>query len=171
MIQVFKNVLKDPDGYREQALNQKFSDKTYGGQTFKGISEVDPEGNPIVMAASEVAIGDPVLSFFRKSPLGQKEPNYIHSDIDMGEFSAVYYMNPEPPPGDGTTFWEIDGRRSGEWDDEVKKSLDRATPWTQIPGEYNSMVVFRSDLFHSRSLVENYGHGDSSRLIQVVFLS
>jgi hypothetical protein len=155
VIRVLDDVLADPHAYRARALAQSFRDVTIGPDTFRGIASC-AEGD--VAAAAVVALpgAEPVLTFFRKSPAGQHEPNFVHSDEGMGRFTGIYYMNPHPAEGDGTTFWE---RNAGEW-----------WPKQQVPARFNRLLLFSAELPHSRSLFDNYGQGDEARLIQVVFL-
>lgn len=149
------DVLPDPHDYRKRALAQPFRDVTIGPDIFRGIAPC--EDIAVTSAAARFVGAEPVLTFFRKSPHGQIEPNYVHSDSEMGAFTGIYYMNPEPPPGDGTTFWE--------WDD--------SEGWRQtmrVKAQFNRLLLFSTDQHHSRSIYNNYGEGDGARLIQVVFL-
>jgi hypothetical protein len=161
MIRVIDDVLADPMAYRERALSREFRDVTIGADTFKGIADAEPIRNGTV------------LTFFRKSPRGQMEPNYIHSDEGMGNATGIYYMNPDPPEGDGTTFWRSpEGWISGPWTEDVDKSAKSMkgwTAWRHCQARFNRLVVFDSRYFHSRSILENYGLGDEARLIQVMF--
>lgn len=154
MIRVIDDVLADPHAYRKTALSQDFRDVTIGPDTFRGIALASEDG--VARVAAEAVHADPVLSFFRKSPQGQTEPNYVHSDEGMGAFTGIYYMNPEPPDGDGTTFWE--------------KNADEWWPKQHVPARFNRLLVFSAEIPHSRALFDNYGEGDDARLIQVVFL-
>lgn len=150
MIRVLDDVLPDPHAYRAKALAQPFRDVTIGPDTFKGIAPC-ADGDVAAIAAA-ITGAEPVLTFFRKSPLGQKEPNFIHSDHEMGAWTGIYYMNPEPDEGDGTTFW-----KNGEQTE-------------QVVARFNRLLLFTTEQEHSRSIFENYGDGDSARLIQVMFL-
>ena len=38
----------------------------------------------------------PTLNFVRQSPAGQVEPNFIHTDADMGDWTALYYLTADP---------------------------------------------------------------------------
>ncbi|HET8644055.1 MAG TPA: hypothetical protein VFO85_01125 [Vicinamibacteria bacterium] len=151
---VLDDVLPDPHAYRAQALAQEFRDVTLGPDTFRGIAPC-PRGD-VALAAAQAVRAEPVMSFFRKSPAGQPEPNFVHTDEMMGLWTGVYYMTPEPPEGDGTTFYE----RDGEGWREVAR----------VSARFNRLVLFDSAVPHSRSLYDNYGRGDEARLIQVVFL-
>lgn len=180
-ITVIDRVLADPDGYRAKALRQPFRSVTLGDQTFHGIAE-PPSSDVLVQLSDYACVGrgvvhtfTPTLSFVRKSPAGQAEPNYIHSDAMMGDLTVVYYMNPDPAPGDGTSFWvhRPTDRSGGPWTEEIQadaKVRDRWVSWRHVDAKFNRMVLFQSDLYHSRTLEENYGDDDEdARLICVVF--
>jgi len=154
MIEVLDDALPDPLGYLAEARRLTFRDLTFGTDTFRGIAFAHRRDLADLIEARTGARA--VLSFFRRSPLGQVEPNFIHSDEAMGRLTGIYYMNAEPPDGDGTAFW----RRHGD-------------SWTMtrlVRARFNRLVVFDADLQHSRALFDNYGEGDGARLIQVVFL-
>lgn len=155
MIRVLDNVLPNPRAYRARALAQEFRDVTIGPDTFRGIAPCR-DGDVAAAAVAEIENAEPIMAFFRKSPLGQAEPNFVHSDELMGNWTGIYYMNPEPPEGDGTTFWE---QNADEW-----------WPVNHVPAKFNRLLLFSAEMPHSRSLFDNYGQGDDARLIQVVFL-
>lgn len=178
-ILVFDDVLPDPHGYRAEALGLEYRDVTIGPDTFRGIAQV--HGSLLEGAACGL-LGDPqgyftpivALSFFRRSPAGQPEPNYIHSDDGMGLWTGIYYLNPTPLLGDGTHFWErtASGAIGGAWDAETQAAARDLSLWRlrrRVEAKFNRLLVFKSDLFHSRALLENYGTGDASRLTQVTF--
>ncbi len=147
MIKVLDNVLSDPMTYLSEVRGLTFSKfLSFNGIAFSHRRDVDEIAESETNATS-------VLSFFRRSPAGQAEPNYIHSDEAMGRFTAIYYMNPEPPQGDGTAFWN-----------------DATRPYYLVESKFNRLLLFDSKLRHSRALFDNYGEGDGARLIQVIFL-
>jgi hypothetical protein len=171
---VLDDVLPDPVAYRRQVLDLPFGDVTIGDDTFRGIAAPP---SPLLAVACARAIPEPVdvvLSFLRRSPHGQPEPTYLHSDAAMGDWTGIYYLTPAPPDGDGTVFWErvATGHRYGPWEAETEQAaqdLSRWHPWHTVAARFNRLLIFRSDLYHSRAIVENYGIGDDARLIQVVF--
>ncbi len=167
---VFDEVVPDPWLYREWALRQPFQDVTLGGQTFKGIAPCT-DLTVGVAILEKLNVAPPHISFFRQSPEGQVEPNYIHSDRDMGDWTGIFYLTPDPAPGDGTRFWrhKSSGAVDGLFDPVAARNLDAWECWDEVPAVFNRLLVFKSDLFHSRALVENYGHGSQARLIQVLF--
>lgn len=171
-IRVFDDVLGEPHGYRDLALRLAFGDVQAGDQVFHGIASAR------LFPAIDHVIADALpgarvtLSFFRKSPAGQEEPNFIHSDREMGDWTAILYLNPNPPAGDGTSFWRhrITGVVSGEFDVDEARDLTLWERWHHVDAKFGRLLVFQSDLFHSRAIEANYGQGDDARLIQVAFI-
>ena len=170
---VMDDFLADPARYRAEALKGEF--KTYDFETcsFHGISAPAPQIVPERLARMIPHLKY-TLSFFRKSPAGQEEPHFIHTDVDMGEWSAILYLNPTPPESDGTSFWKNDAAGVVESDVPHEYSNAGKTPegWTLrefVDGKFNRLMIFRSSLFHSRAIYENWGSGDTARLTQVTF--
>lgn len=172
MIQVHDDVLVNPETYRRDALAQSFGTVDLGHVVFHGIAL---SAQPDLRQWFEAQYPDfhAQVSFFRQSPEGQQEPNDIHNDVDMGDLTAIFYLTPHPPVGDGTLFWR--DRASGDIDaPEPFAGADgaRATSWEvwkAVPARFNRCLVFAAPYFHSRAILENYGAGDSARLIQVLF--
>lgn len=153
-IQVLDDVLPDPMAYLAEVKRLPFRSVTLGPDTFRGIAL--SRRHDVDRVAEAETNASTFLSFFRRSPEGQIEPNYIHSDEAMGRFTGIYYMNSEPTEGDGTAFWERDG---AGW------KMTRL-----VPAKFNRLLTFGAGLHHSRALFNNYGEGDGARLIQVIFL-
>lgn len=153
-IKILDDVLPDPLEYLSEVRRLTFRDLTLGPAVYRGIA-APPRGD-VERAAEGQTNAQAVVSFLRKAPKGQTEPNYVHSDEMMGAFTGIYYMNPEPAEGDGTAFWERDG-----------------AGWKMIrlvPAKFNRLLTFDAGLHHSRALFHSYGEGDGARLIQVIFL-
>jgi Family of unknown function (DUF6445) len=177
-VRVFDDALADPVAYRQAALRRTFATLDVGAQ-FHGMS-LCPD-DPTVPAWMLTRYGVPTsVTFFRQSPAGQAEPNFIHTDCDMGEWTAILYLTPDPAPGDGTTFWRRistgqiatdTGATSDANLDEVLAWRDLAQwePWMTVDARFNRIVVFPSAYYHSRALRDNYGEGNTARLIQVAF--
>jgi len=172
MIAVHDRVLADPVTYRAAALSMPFRSVDVGHAVFEGIAPcLDPSLSAWFEAMyPQLTAG---LTFFRKSPAGQPEPNFIHTDVDMGDVTAILYLNPHPPAEDGTTFWRH--RETGQTASdqvlagEFGKDLSAWEPWRTVPAAFNRCVVFAAPYFHSRAIEANYGDGDEARLIQVLF--
>jgi hypothetical protein len=169
-VRVYDDVLPDPAGYRAQALAQPFGDVTLGPDVFRGMA-VCPDPTVPDRLRTLLPGADATLSFFRRSPAGQVEPNFLHSDAGMGDWTAILYLNPTPPDGDGTTFWEHRPTGAVTGDLGMAPAARDAAwqPWQHVAAHWNRLLLFQADCFHSRALYENYGEGDAARLIQVVF--
>lgn len=151
----FDNVIKDPIAYRKKILSGDFMDAFDGVNLFKNIQPLSQSDEFIDFLIKEFKDNKvhPSWNFAKKSPYMQDEPHFIHSDEMMGDLTAILYLNESPPEGDGTTLY----------DDEGKVVLVGHS-------KFNRAMVFPSDCMHSRNLYENFGNGDDSRLIQVVYL-
>ena len=74
------------------------------GVVFHGIAPAPDDALPAWIAARWPGL-TPTRSVLRQSPAGQVEPTFIHTDDDMGDWTAIAYLTADPPPDDGTTFW------------------------------------------------------------------
>lgn len=145
-------VIPEIDKYRNLVLTADFQTYDYGnGQVFRNMAEL-PD-TPFSNFALEF-FPNYVLSghFARKSPYGQEEPNYIHTDEMHGDITGILYLSPSNN-GCGTVLYN---------DDE--------TPAVTIHMNYGRAFFFSSVIKHSRLLYDNFGEGDDARLIEVVFL-
>lgn len=179
-IHVFDDVLADPAAYRAAALAQPFGDVPIANVTFHGIAPA-PSDELLAWVNAHFDPGPAVTTFLRLSPRGQEEPNYIHTDRDMGSWTGILYLNPDPPAGDGTTFWahQPDGAQVSEghetFDGQLAewlawRDLAQWQPWRTVAAAFNRLVLFPAGCFHSRALADNYGDGpDAARFIQVMF--
>ena len=127
MIQVHDDVLTDPLAYRAAAVAQPVQSMTFGATTFHGLA-LAPDPTFLTWFAATYPAYAPTLTFLRTSPAGQIEPNDIHTDVDMGDVTALLYLTLDPPPGDGTTFWQH--RASGATDGDAW--LHAIPPWVQL---------------------------------------
>jgi hypothetical protein len=177
-VQVLDNVLPDPMAYRRAALGAEFKSIAIGQAVFHGIGRNGDFSLPRWIEGQYPTLQSGV-TFFRQSPLGQQEPNFIHTDLDMGEWTGILYLTPDPPAEDGTTFWRH--RQTGEigsvaLTDEARleewfewREPDKWEPWHRVQAVFNRLMLFPARYFHSRSIAANYGDGDDARLIQIVF--
>jgi len=178
-IRVVDNVLDDPSDYAAETRQQTFRDvRTSPDVLFHGIAPPVDDRLPRWLAEQYPEL-TPTLTFVRQSPEHQDEPNYIHTDRDMGEWTVIYYLTDQPPDEDGTTFWR--NKRTGaiqstaqseqEFIDEwmAWRDLSQWEPWHTVAAKPNRAVLFPAPYFHSRAIRDNYGTGDQARLIQVMF--
>ncbi len=173
-ILIFDNFLERPESYLDAAKKSEFRTFAFEKATFHGICPVELDGPVPSRIAGMIPKARPMLSFLRKSPLGQIEPHFIHTDIDMGEWSAILYLNPNPPDGDGTTFWTHSktGTIGSMVPHERSEEGMTARGWSarqSVQAKFNRMVIWPSWFFHSRAIPENWGSGDEARLTQVTF--
>ncbi len=178
-VQVYDAVLPDPVAYRAAVLAQPFGDVTVGPAVFRGLAELGPVDELTAWIVAHLPALQPTLTFARQSPAGQQEPNYIHTDVDMGQWTGILYLNPDPPAGDGTTFWKH--RETGAMQAQARtpdealaegaawRDLSQWVPVATVPAAFNRLVIFEAPAFHSRAIADNYGAGQTARLIQVIF--
>jgi hypothetical protein len=166
-ILIIDNFLDDPNTYVEQILKQNFVDVSDGEKTFKGIQLSDNQ--EVIDKTLSVLNGMHIVyNFIRQSPVNQTEPNYIHSDKNMCDVIAILYLNRAFPKDAGTTIHE--NIKTNSIVDKGEENADEFTKSVIVSMKYNRMVAFPSDLYHSRNLLNNFGTGEDSRLIQVLFL-
>ena len=147
------NIIKDPVAYVDDIHKYGFQDIADGDNTFKNIQPRD-NNDEFAQYVSELFDQYNVsFNFVRKSPLNQKEPNFIHTDEMMGDITCILYLNEQAPDNDVTTIYDED-----------------KNPLLTMYSKFNRMVVFNSDAPHSRNILENFGSGEQSRLVQVIFL-
>lgn len=151
---VIDGVISKPQEYVRDILENEFVDIYDGVNTFKNI-QPRAHDDEFAKAALEVAGPGYEVSwnFVRRSPFGQEEPNFIHTDEMMGDLTAILYLNYGAPKDDGTTLYD-----------------EKSKPSVVFYSAFNRMVIFESKLPHSRNIFENFGEGNGSRLVQVVFL-
>ena len=144
--------LTNLDMYRDAILRADFATHDYGnGQVFHNMAELPntPFSDYVTtFFPSHIITGH----FARKSPYGQQEPNYIHTDDMHGDVTCILYLSPVHDDC-GTILYD---------DDE--------NPSVTIHMSYGKAFFFDSKIKHSRVLRENFGDGDDARLIEVVFL-
>jgi hypothetical protein len=153
MIKFYEDVIYNPDDYVNKIIKEGFYDLPDGDNLFKNVCEKgkDEFYNFLTKTIPNYKV---VLNFVRKSPLGQIEPNYIHTDEMMGELTAILYLNKVYPIGYGTTLYDNNNN-----DLLVYKA------------KYNSVFIFPSNVNHSRNTLNNFGEDDESRLVHVAFLN
>ncbi len=178
---VANDFLPDPDLVRERGVRSQFGDYAApDGQVYKrvAIGEI-----PEVTRALGALMGRPIKLLgmaYRLNYEGEIPNHEIHADLGWGTYAAVVYLS-SPPEGteSGTAFWQ---HRTGyervkpgdvaavlavqaDWNDE--------TQWEQtafVRSEYNSAIVYRSEMFHSRWPFSAYGSTpEDGRLAVVVF--
>lgn len=177
-ITVVDDVLPDPAAYRAACRAQPREDVPTAAGVFHGIAAVPAPTLPAWIAARWPAL-TPMTTFLRQSPAGQVEPHFVHTDADMGDWTAIYYLTPDPAAGDGTTFYRsrATGARRSLAETDIDRAADAAAwgdpgaweAWHTVPAQPNRLVLFPAAYYHSRALPAHTGTGDTARLIQVTF--
>ena len=150
-IGIYEDVIGDVDTYVNSIFDFGFEDVQLEQDLFKSV-QIRGEDELFEYLSFAYPNLETVLNFARRSPKDQEEPNWIHTDEMMGDLTAILYLNKKHPEEDGTTLYH-----------KGKKSC-------VLKAAYNRLVVFNSDLYHSRNIFENYGFAKEARLIQVCFL-
>jgi hypothetical protein len=154
---IYEDVIKDPEKYVSEILKGSFED----------VEAYNDKAEKIIFKNLQIRGGDEFADFLnkhlpnfeikynfvRQSPFKQKEPNFIHKDDMMGDVTCLLYLNNSHPKDYGTTIY----------DDSKKKTFT-------YYAKYNSLLIFDSQLNHSRNIEKNFGAEDKSRLVQVAFL-
>lgn len=176
---VFDDVLADPGAYRAAVLAMPRRSHTLADDVvFHGIAEA-----PNRLLADVIELLCPgvhvTMSCTRLSPKGQVEPNMIHTDRDLGDVTGIFFLNPDPPAWDGTTFYRH--RETGaelSTAASLDEKLDEGFRWRDrwqweptvtVPARFNRLLLFPAAAFHSRAIFENWGEGDDARLVQLAF--
>ena len=151
---VIDNFLDSPEEHLENILNGQFIDYESNVGIFKNIQDLQSDivSRKLLEIFPHLNVS---YNFARLSPEGQEEPNFIHDDSMMGKLTCILYLSKEHPAEDGTTIYDS----------------DCSTKCVEIRSKFNRMIIFNSDLPHSRNIFSNFGVGEKSRLIQVIFLN
>ena len=180
---VVDDFLDSPGEIRGIGVNALYEDlQMQDGVTYKRVS---PQTIPEVVEKVEALLRrkiDLLGMGFRLNYEGETPNNEIHADLGWGKYALVLYLN-EPPAGiqSGTGFWRhLSGAeriRHGETKvyEAVKDDWNDADKWEQtkfVSAKYNSAIIYRSELFHSRWPFEAFGSTpEDGRLIVVAFFS
>jgi hypothetical protein len=177
-LQIADGVIADLPAYRAAVLALPFQTVMVGPLAFHGIAPC-ADATLADWITARYPHARPHMTFFRQSPAGQVEPNFIHTDRDMGDWSGILYLTAHPLVGDGTSFWR--DRTTGATASTATtaadllaegvtwRERDRWDEWARVKAQPNRLVLFPGSLFHSRAIFENYGTGDEARVIQLVF--
>lgn len=178
-LRIHDGVLPDPHAYTAAVRARTFQTVTIGPVAFHGIAACDD----LALATwitEHYPSARPRLTFYRESPGDQLEPNFIHSDRDMGDWTGILYLTEHPVGGDGTTFWihlptgatastaTSDPDFRAEWAAWQRHS--EWEPYGTVPAQLGRLLLFPSAMFHSRAIFGNYGRrGVDARLTQIIF--
>jgi hypothetical protein len=180
---VLDNFLKRPELEREKALKQNFKTVEHNGLKYRGIAMTEDLRN---LHRIENLLGvkfKETTNYYRINLENEENETYIHSDILIGSFTAILYLNPEYPKGHGTAFWrhglyQFESHEpKEERNDDFWKSIyedgfheDRWQMTQLVEAKFNRLIIFYSPRYHSRYPMKSFGHTtDEARLIKVYF--
>lgn len=177
---VFDDVLVAPFDYRAACLAMpRRSHELAPDVVFHGIAQA-PDRQLSDWIEARFPQLEATMSVTRLAPLGQREPNAIHTDCDLGQWTGILYLNPDPPEGDGTTFYReratgAEVSTAATLDERLDegfrwRNADLWEPTQTVAAQFGRLVLFPSAAFHSRAIFDNYGADTTSaRLVQIVF--
>ena len=182
----------NPEGaeaMRSLGLSRQFIDIEYGGSLYPSISVCTDEMAETMKAPLGAVVGGEVNivnSFFRLSGedvhTGMGNDFRVHWDAEMGDYTAIMYLNKAPYALGGTGFWR---HVPTGW--TTVKNLECATAtyeqlcvdstdglaWelhSLVGSQWNRLGIYRSDLIHSQWPLRGWGSTkETSRLVWVCF--
>ena len=154
ILTIIDDFLENSDNHLESIFNNNFVDFDSNVGVFKNIQnrQSDIVSDKLLKLFPNTKVN---YNFVRMSPKEQIEPTFIHDDSMMGDITCILYLNKEHPCNDGTTIYDSDYN----------------TKCVEVRSKFNRMIIFDSNLPHSRNIFSNFGVNKSSRLIQVIFLN
>jgi len=180
---VVDDFLDNPDIVRQLGVSGNYQD--HFGQDGETYKRVMPIHIPAIEHKLAFIMGRDIELLgmaFRLNYEGELPNNEIHADLGWGKYAAVLYLS-EPPEGkeSGTAFWRhhtgAERIRPGEIStyEAVKNDWNDVSKWEEVrhvSAKYNSCIIYKSELFHSRWPFEAFGTTpEDGRLIIVVFFS
>lgn len=183
-LSIWDHALPNPQAVRLDALRSEWEDRE--GQDGEIYKRVCPTVHPEVLEAIEQAMGrkvDLLGMAYRLNFGGELPNNAIHTDLGWGTYAAVLYLSePTHPERSGTAFWRhlaTGAKRILPGDDAVLKNVEadwnNPHAWsneTWVEAAFNRLIIYRSELFHSRWPFEAHGtNKQDGRLIVVAFFN
>lgn len=186
---IIDDFLGDPWGERNHALSCEYATLEHNGLNYRGIGML---GFAAELPKLEKICGESFKQpqiMFRRYLEDEQNETYIHSDILIGKFTGILFLNTPDQCRGGMAFWRH--KRYGfdspyfelpdDWisaDNFWKKIYEDGfdeSKWEMtelIPMKFNRLVLFPSARFHSRypQAVPFGSTTESARIIKVYFL-
>ncbi|WP_371645329.1 DUF6445 family protein [Streptomyces mirabilis] len=187
--------LDDPDEVREIALSASYHTDL---QYFKGLRSDHRFLWPGLREEFSRLLGTPVTEWLGHNANGvfqqtaHDDPLVWHHDSQS--YAAAIYLNPNPPPGAGTSFWRdrtygcrrapshpkeqarlgsseaVEAARSVVYDPYNLEHEDNWELIESVSGQYNRLVIWDAKLMHSATSYEHFaGEHGTHRLVQLFF--
>lgn len=188
---VHDDFLISPHGEREKALAGNYRAIDHNGLLYNGICETeDPESVARIEQMTENKFSE-VRTIYRRYIAEEVKETYIHSDVMIGTFTGILFLNPPEQCSGGTAFWK---HREYGWEhhptphqlqaaglentDDLWKRIHQEgfdeSKWElteMVPMRFNRLILFWSPRYHSRYPQVSFGTNlNDARLIKVFFL-
>lgn len=195
LFRYFDNFLENPDEERKKALSSTYETQIHNGLTYHGISRCeDPRSQMKILELLGITpkSTNKWITFFRRYMKDEVKETFIHPDAEIGQITALLYLNEPKQCFGGTAFWkhklykwhmqpfihELEplGLKDEPklWKSILEDGFDESK-WKMvdyIPMLYNRLIVFDSRLFHSRYPKTSFGSTiDNARLVKVFFFT
>ena len=183
---IIDDFFENPDALREFAMTQNFSEITSpdDGVTYPDICiNIPTEVKQEMHIKITQLLGAPMtktIDFMRLSRQGVHVPHQAHTDLIMGQYTALIYLNkPEDCKGGTSLLKHVNGMDVNPKNDEEeavwRKDTNDESKWIKLnecPMVYNRLFLVRSDLFHRAEPVGGFGNTlENGRLVLVSFFS
>ena len=116
--------------------------------------------------------------FMRRSPKGVEAPHQVHSDISMGDYSLMLYINQGESAGTSIVKHKETGiaysPENQEYLDIITKDQNTPEAWEiihMVPMKPNRAFIFRSDALHRAEPIGGFGQEKESRCVLTCFFS
>lgn len=187
---VLDDFVSDPNRLRQSALESGFgswrpSKGEVGSSIYDGMNFWGDHG--MALRALVAAHGRQVYpnSMFFRVCNKDTEAAYIHSDREMGDYTAILYLSMHDVDESGTGFYRHresgitrmasfdEMRKNPEWFEKFKTEMVAGNPevWELthfVPGFFNRALIFEAPLFHSRQPKHGYGStAEDGRMVWV----
>lgn len=185
---VIDNFVADPDSVRQSALAAGFgtwrpNKGEVGSSVYTGMNFWGDHG--VLLRGVAKAMDAPIFPnsmFFRVTNL-DTEGAYVHSDREMGDYTAIVYLSRHEAANSGTALFRHRGtgmermksfaemREDPATFEKLKTEMVDGKPdhWEMlkfVPGRYNRAFIFEAPLFHSRFPKHGYGNtAEDGRMI------
>lgn len=189
---IHDNFLTEPDSHRFQSLKEHFSDIKLGNLFLPNSCQFsDPSGWHLwekIFNLLPFCHKEPVGSFLRLHPFGQRDPSYIRNDHQVSKHSAILFLNPPDHHSlynaqlHGMAFYShkkwgptilpnapesVLNAVYGDSVDESRWNINLI-----VPGLYNRLLLFPSNSFQAPIPKDGFGSfKEQVRLTQVFFFN
>lgn len=189
---VQENWLKDPKAEREKALKALYKTVEHNGLNYRGIAETEDQEQ---FESFKKLLGfedGKFTCFWRRYLQDEENETFIHSDVEIGTYTGILFLNEPEQCYGGTAFWKY--KQYGWSQHPTQRDLDflglkdKPELWKRLlddghdqdywemidyaPMAFNRLIVFPSVEFHSRWPKRSFGSSvTDGRLVKVFFFT